>query len=390
MNQPMVRRPSICCLAAAFALTFAEPSLALPPGASMLSKHPFEPTSVQPPQPPIPSGLTSTTDLQVCTQHGGFGGGLACKALLPTGALALVWNWSGGSNIGGFHVARVDGGLRDLVGTQPHNQSDPSVFTLYIVDAIPSDGFAGKCYAVSAYGAIYAPPISLSGESALSPEYCVSGNSVVHTSVFTQPQWFSVSKTTNVSTYTTEYQESPFLVSDSSTTTLINNGLVQNHGPAVGNLFSSALARTVVLFDVSSLANRQIRSARLRLTVDVTDVSVASGNSATNHYASCTDKLGTAMDSGWQGYHDWVDASIVSSSIAQQGPDVAFDVTSIVNGWTHCQENYGFVLFGQADTNAAETSPQDPDWTGITDDFAPSACLTVYRPDSIELEVQYQ
>jgi len=65
----------------------------------------------------------------------GFGGGLACKALLSTGALALVWNWSGGSNIDRFHVSRVDGGRRDLVGTQPHNQSDPSVFTLYIVDA---------------------------------------------------------------------------------------------------------------------------------------------------------------------------------------------------------------------------------------------------------------
>jgi hypothetical protein len=119
-----------------------------------------------PTPPPIPNGLSSTNDPQVCTLHGGFAGGLACTGGFSTGMLALIWSSNApngcGKCIEGYNVYRVDGGQHTFVVRQSNGED----VTLALLDK-PSDGFNGKCYAVRSYVGF--------GESSDSGQYCVSG-----------------------------------------------------------------------------------------------------------------------------------------------------------------------------------------------------------------------
>jgi hypothetical protein len=114
--------------------------------------------------PPAPNGLSSTNDPQVCTQHGGFAGGLACSGGFTTGMLALIWSSGGGcaNCSSGYDVYRVDGGQHTFVVRQSNGKD----VTLALLDK-PSDGFNGKCYAVRSY--------ELFAESGDSAPYCVNG-----------------------------------------------------------------------------------------------------------------------------------------------------------------------------------------------------------------------
>jgi hypothetical protein len=119
-----------------------------------------------PPPPSIPNSLTSTNDPAVCTAHGGLAAGLACSGGFTQGMLALIWS-SGGPNpcpncSAGYNVYRVDGGQRTFVVRQ-NNGMDVTVALV----PKPSDGFNGKCYAVTAYSGF--------GESGESAPYCVNG-----------------------------------------------------------------------------------------------------------------------------------------------------------------------------------------------------------------------
>jgi hypothetical protein len=117
-----------------------------------------------PTPPPTPGSLSSTNDPQVCTAHGGFGGGLACTAGFSNGWLALIWSAPNACSncIGGYNVYRVDGGQHTFVVKQ-NNGKD---VTLALVTK-PSDGFSGKCYTVTAYAG--------HAESSDSGPYCVNG-----------------------------------------------------------------------------------------------------------------------------------------------------------------------------------------------------------------------
>lgn len=117
-----------------------------------------------PTPPPSPSGLTSTNDPQMCTQHGGFGGGLACTAGFSNGWLALIWSAPNACSncIDGYDVYRVDGGQHTFV----YKQNNGKDVTLALVTK-PSDGFNGKCYSVTAY--------SGNKESSDTGPYCVIG-----------------------------------------------------------------------------------------------------------------------------------------------------------------------------------------------------------------------
>jgi hypothetical protein len=101
--------------------------------------------------PPPPDSLTNTTDPPTCTNHGGFGAGLACLAGIPKGQLALIWNWSpvkGVPNVNGYKIYRVDGGQHTLIPANGAYSNDGTV-TVAVLDT-PADGFNGKCYVVTA------------------------------------------------------------------------------------------------------------------------------------------------------------------------------------------------------------------------------------------------
>lgn len=117
-----------------------------------------------PTPPPSANSLNSTNDPQVCTAHGGFGGGLACTAGFSNGWLALIWNAPNAcsSCIDGYKVYRVDGGQHSFV----YNQNNGKDVTLALVTK-PSDGFNGKCYSVTSYKG--------NAESSDSNTYCVNG-----------------------------------------------------------------------------------------------------------------------------------------------------------------------------------------------------------------------
>ncbi len=125
---------------------------------------PFATIPPRPNAPPIPGSLNSTNDSQVCVAHAGFAGGLACTAGFGNGMLALIWNAPNAcaTCIDGYNVYRTDGGQHTFI----YKQNNGKDVTLALVDK-PSDGFAGKCYAVTAY--------SGGAESAVSSPYCVSG-----------------------------------------------------------------------------------------------------------------------------------------------------------------------------------------------------------------------
>jgi hypothetical protein len=119
--------------------------------------------------PPAPDSLTNTTDPPTCTNHAGFGGGLACLAGIPNGQLALIWNWTpvkGVPKVDGFNVYRVDGGQHTRVAQQNAKLDSGAVATLALL-AKPSDGFNGKCYVVTAYLG--------KGESGDSGYFCAGG-----------------------------------------------------------------------------------------------------------------------------------------------------------------------------------------------------------------------
>jgi hypothetical protein len=135
-------------------------------------------------KPFAPTGLTTTTDAQVCTQHGGFGAGLACKALLAQGRLVLIWNYANGPlPAAGFRVYRVDGGTRTRVDAQAITPD----LKIFIVDPPPPGGYAGACYAVSAYA-------SGGQESDLTPEICGDGQMLAQTATFSPTQWRSIAR----------------------------------------------------------------------------------------------------------------------------------------------------------------------------------------------------
>jgi len=196
-----------------------------------------------------PTNVTSTTDVQVCTQYGGFGVGLACKALLPQGRLALVWNWKAQPvRVSGFHIYRVDGyGGRLLVGTQANGPNS----TAWVVDPPPPDGYAGACYAVTVYGS--------GQESPLSAPYCGGPGATVQT-ISLKP---TTLRSSSVNGGSGAAQYDPSYAGE----TLVGYSYATQKGNVTGDISWNAAFRAALLFDVTPVLHRKIIAARLHLTV---------------------------------------------------------------------------------------------------------------------------
>jgi hypothetical protein len=321
-----------------------------------------------PSTPSAPIGLGSTTDPTICTQHGGFGAGLACKALLPQGRLVLVWDYrSGVTPAAGFHVYRVDGGARQRVD----NLAITPDLTVFIVDPPPAEGYAGACYAVSAYGG--------GRESDLSPAFCAGGGSTVQTVTLSPTQWRSTGRGHHKDSHLGNEEFSYNTQPDG----LAEAGFVYGtNKTAFGDVSDNVIYRLGILFDVNALANRRIQSAQLKMRVDNAwtqewpwpDSKTGPTRGPPNdHSTSCIAQIGVGR-AYWWNYQDWLDASVVSRN-EYVGPNISIDVTSIVKGWASGEDNFGFVLMGEEENLNA---------------FTEEACLTSYLGNQISLEVQYQ
>jgi len=350
---------SALVLAAFFALAGPPPA---PPPA----------THVQSTQISAPTGLKSTLDQKTCNDHGGFAGGLACKAGLPNGMLALVWNYCSGCQADGFHLYRVDGGRRDAVSIPANGTS----VTIALLD-VPSDGFSGKCYAVTAYRG--------SAESALSAQFCVAGGSTIQTVSLTPQHSRMSSKTATAGSNCL----SPGVTGEGSSTKVFSVGYYHYVDPHNDCDWHNSVDRSAFYFDVASIVHKTISSAHLHLRVAWTSVYNGSPgknydfkNMLTDHSTSCVDSIGVGREYWWE-YEDWIAGDIVTSPGRYTGPDVSYDVTQIVKTWASGGSNFGIVLFG-------ESEPTDT-YLGRnrTNGFLSPSCQTSYDPSVVTLEVQY-
>ncbi|HEY6865300.1 MAG TPA: hypothetical protein VI319_15505 [Burkholderiales bacterium] len=307
---------------------------------------------------PAPSALTSTVDEKVCNTHGGFGGGLACAALLPQGRLALVWSWSGAS-ADGYKVYRVDGGQHTYVGRQANGKDA----TLYIVDPVPAGGYTGKCYAVTAFRG--------TEESAPSGATCAGGGNVVSTVTLAPLDVRSLE----------HYRWVPRgLGGGGPYENIVDRGGVRaGYSYATQKYFSGdgyadSIYETALHFDSSAFEHKTVRAARLRLRVDTSNVGT---DRHEDHVLSCA----TSIQIGREYWWDHRDRPVMINAVAgahpgvYNGPDIALDVTDIVRGWAQSPgTNYGLVLAG--------------DKTAV-DVFVDDACETAFVPELTRLEVEF-
>ena len=309
-----------------------------------------------------PSGLNSTVDPQVCSQHGGAGAGFACKAVLENGSMVLVWTHGSGVGVLGYRIYL--GG--SVVAVQ---QNGPEV----TFKSVPAPS-AGACYVVTAFSA--------SDESPPSAAYCPGGGAVVQ-SVQLQPKAFRSAGRVGVR----GGNDAP-TVSDQSDAGQALVGFVYNTfkgAYASSDMANNSVHRLGIYFDLSSLNNHRILSARLRITVDSAwtkpfnwttwGQAFQPTDPPEDHSTSCEAKLGVGTDRWWQ-YGGWINAAVVSTG-QYNGPDIVIDVTPTVAQWTSyggATPNMGFVLIGPEENLGA---------------FTEEACLTSYLPGSIVLDVRY-
>jgi hypothetical protein len=311
---------------------------------------------------PAPTNLTNTNDYAQCTKHGGFGAGLACKASLPGGSMALIWQYPAQQKVIGFHVYILNVASPDklLVDTQALGAT-----TTIAIEA-PQYPNPDRCYAVTAYTA--------SQESDLSNLFCQSGGiHLMQKTDLAAATWRS-SALLNI-TKTNETARTPV-------TPMVGYSYATTKGTlASGDFYQNFAMRTGVMFDVTPFGSQHIVSATLKLEVNrtwtnrffLTETGAASDDSLPDSHAkSCIAKILQGGDR-WTKNGDWIeDGALIAETGVSDGPDITVDVTKIVRAWASGQENRGIVLEGEEENLTA---------------FTEKACVTQYFPESLQLEI---
>ena len=232
--------------------------------------------------------------------------------------------------------------------------------------AKPADGYGGKCYSVTAYRGTH--------ESALSSAFCTNGASTVQTVTLKPQQQLSREKYNGGGTGVIA---PPGItkggVGDASSFDVGFSSYTIKR--AFGDGFSNTVYRSALLFDMAGLSHKKIYSARLKLRVARTETATMTEHGNQYDYStSCLAKIAFGADYWWE-HPGWMDGAIALQPGTVVGPDVAYDVTSMVRAWTDgSRPNYGMVLLGESeDLNA----------------FVDKSCDTTFAPAAISLEVQY-
>jgi hypothetical protein len=274
-----------------------------------------------------PTNVRSANGASDCAAHAGPLGALVCPDLVRSGHVLLIWDWqptTGPDEIDGYYVYRVDGNGRQRVATQANKKS----LTLSDVPP-PPGGYAGACYAVSAYAG--------SRESAPSSAFCAGESSAARIARLAPTQTRSHSETFGVDRFATN--DRGLYVGFSYTAT--------KH--LIGDTNSNAFSRAAVFFDIANLRGRRLVDAKLKLKI-------ASTRGA-GPVHSCATTVGVATGYWWQAT-DQIDADFGSGVPAgDTGPDVAIDVQRIVARWMRGEaSNYGFVLRNDDENPGAFTN----------------------------------
>jgi len=305
-----------------------------------------------------PVNIHPTTDLRECGTHGGvLGGAILCQSLLPKGELILVWDWNGSENIDGYHIYKWSApNSETLVGTQSLGKG----FTMFAVPP-PPGGYGSACYDVAAF---------MGGkESAIGIGPC-SGRSLSLVQTASLPLTRSAGVTTHYKGATGAFSMPGY--SDTG------DGAIEVGHELValtyldGDMVDNTYYRTAMLFDVSGLVGKTIRSAHLKLSVDSTSKNGVTNTDSCIRRISQPPGLWTAnKDLIWQ-----------SQPLAQfdefAGPDMAYDVTSIVKSWAAGAPNNGLVLEDNAEVRVSR---------GV---FVNDTCTTLFVSENTRLEVEYQ
>ena len=298
-----------------------------------------------------PTGVHAVIGGPECAAHVGALGALVCPDMIKSGDLLLGWEWqpgAGPAQIDGYRVYRVDGGAHELVYTQANKRD------VTLVDVPKSSGVSGRCYAVAAYAG--------ARESAPSGAFCAGAASSAKTVVL-QPLHRRSSHASGGA------KGNP--ISGSFSEAIADDPMVVGFAYSAeehtfGDSHYYQYHRAGVVFDVSSLRNRRIVSARLRVTINSSE---GAGN---NH--SCTTGVGSGTEFWWKN-SAWLAGSFPSdspTSVADQGagitptdtgPEITADVTPIVAGWLRGEPNYGFIM------KNADENPNA---------FTNKRCLTTY------------
>jgi hypothetical protein len=225
--------------------------------------------------------------------------------------------------------------------------------------APPPEGFNGKCYTVTA--------VQAASESSDSQSFCIGNGSVIATITLkparlkTDHRWVYGNTgfmTPNQSTPDDQPQNFPIMVGFDYRT--------EKH--TSGDKFWNDLFRTAVQFDLSSLAQKTIDSAKLELQVDYSTVG---SDYHTDHEISCATELGVATQWWWAGYSQWFALNNIASPGLVRGPNFAINVTSTVAAWAGGATNYGFVLY-----------QDDENWGAFTE----NSCLTEFNTPVLEVK----
>jgi hypothetical protein len=260
---------------------------------------------------PAPAHLMSTLDYPQCSAHGGLGAGLACKASLPAGGMALIWDYPAKAAITGFHIYQATSlETLKLIGTQALGAST----TIWVLNQAPSGGyFSGGCYLVTAFND--------KGESPYSNAFCGENAQTMQT--------LSLTPTVRTSGLQNKTLDEAFSYNPQLPLVGYNYTTVKGH-IALNDYYLNDVLRTGLFFDMSALANAHIVSARLRMEVDRTwtgkyqyppSDSLGWGLPS-SHSTSCTDKILMGGDR-WMKNADWIEAGAqIAETGVVEGPDI--------------------------------------------------------------------
>jgi len=302
-----------------------------------------------------PSKLAITTDPNECDKHTDLGGKIACSAAIPSGMVALLWNYPACKDcITGFRVYRVDGSRRDRLIEQAHGTD----VTLAIVDK-PA---AGACYAVTAFGA--------KGETSDSDRACV-GDAQISKTMLLDPTHVRSSKKYNGkgSEFMRNSSFDKLVPSDIVNQPVISGYEYYNDVNPLGDSSANAISRAAVVFDLVTVQKSIHRLAHATLILSVG--STVFGKNQIDHSTSCATKIATATERWWNN-SDWINANGNGVDVGERnGTDVALDVTPIVQNWlSPAGQHLGFVLIGKSEDLYAflavsSTGRTERVWSGL-------------------------
>jgi hypothetical protein len=270
-----------------------------------------------------PANVRGVGSAQDCGAHVGPIGALVCPDMMKSGDLLLIWDWQPGDgpDITGYKIYTGNGmnvQTGAYVGTLVATRPSKGV-TLFDVPK-PSDGkgFAGKCFAVTAYAG--------ANESAASPVFCAGGDAGAKTVTFAPVRELSVSK---------KSKDNHEIAPDNNTTygeRVVGYNYIAIKGGVLADTAVVFISRYAMLFDVARLEGRRVVEAHV--TLNVVPHQFSSPN--------CTTSVGYGFSDWWN--EGWPDGTFGNPNMTLLNGRLTIDATNAVAQWMAGRFNKGIIL----------------------------------------------